>query len=507
MMYQLQKISLPHGLRLSIGLALILVAPLGASAQGAYFTGTTRTAASCSYSDVSAQVASSADRDVVIIPAGNCTWSTRLVIQRGITLTGSGALATVITDGVAKSGGTSQLISVTTNEPAQVRITNIWFKGGATGDPYNVGHIAIHGTTKAFRVDNFKVTSPRSAFVRVFGHAYGVVDSCQFEALGSSSQILSVTPGGWGGSAYGDGSWAERLYLGTEKAVYLESCNLTTTTTAYANMAQLVDVLDGGRVVVRFNTISGGMVSSHGTESGQRRRGMRSFEHYHNTMTPGPAQVGDAQFYLRGGTGVVFGNTASGSWNHRANFLNFRDSGPYTPWGQCNGSSGYDGNVIGGYPCVDQIGRGTSKHLNGAATPPAQWVGNGSDPAYAWNNTGGTYSFSQYANSKNIANNRDFYHDQSASCTAGGACTSGVGSGTSLPTSCTAGVAFWKTNDGGNWNTTNDVSNDGRLYKCTAPNTWTAWYTPYIYPHPLRTGGTSSVETPGTPKNVRIVGS
>jgi len=25
----------------------------------------------------------------------------------------------------------------------------------------------------------------------------------------------------------------------------------------------------------------------------------------------------------------------------------------------------------------------------------------------------------------------------------------------------------------------------GTLYKCTATNTWTAYYTPYAYPHPL----------------------
>src|SRR4029077_6545981 len=42
---------------------------------------------------------------------------------------------------------------------------------------------------------------------------------------------------------------------------------------------------------------------------------------------------------------------------------------------------------------------------------------------------------------------------------------------------------------------------DGVLYKCTAPNTWTLYYTPYIYPHPLRNGGgPTPIPTPtGTP--------
>ena len=29
---------------------------------------------------------------------------------------------------------------------------------------------------------------------------------------------------------------------------------------------------------------------------------------------------------------------------------------------------------------------------------------------------------------------------------------------------------------------------DGVLYKCTATNTWSVYYTPYDYPHPLRSG-------------------
>jgi hypothetical protein len=475
----------------------------GASAQSSYFTGATHTAATCSYADVSAAVAASKDRDTVVIPAGNCTWSSRLVINAGITLTGSGTLSTVITDGVVKNGSNSQLIAMNAMEPARMRVTNIWFKG-ANADAYNLGHIAVGGTSKGWRIDNVKVTSPQSAFVRVFGHSFGVIDSCQFEANSASSQVLSVTPSGWGGSAYGDGSWAEQLYLGTEKAVYLESC--TFTNTGSGALAQLVDALDGGRVVVRFNSISGGMVSSHGTESGQRRRGMRSFEHYHNSLSPGLSAAGDAQFYLRGGTGVVFNNTATGWWNHRVNFINFRDSGSYTPWGRCDGSSQYDQNTNGGYRCVDQPGAGTSKHLGGSVTPPSGWVGNIPDPAYVWGNAGGSYSWPQIASSANVSNNRDYYTSVNASCTPGGACTSGVGTGITLPTSCTVGVGFWKTDEGGDWNRTNDTDNDGRLYKCTAPNTWTAWYTPYVYPHPLRSGSSpASAIAPASPRELRIL--
>jgi hypothetical protein len=59
------------------------------------------------------------------------------------------------------------------------------------------------------------------------------------------------------------------------------------------------------------------------------------------------------------------------------------------------------------------------------------------------------------------------------------------------PTTCTAGVGYFAT-DQGSWNTSSSNPEgvqqsgaDGVLYKCTATNTWTLYYTPAIYPHPL----------------------
>jgi hypothetical protein len=74
--------------------------------------------------------------------------------------------------------------------------------------------------------------------------------------------------------------------------------------------------------------------------------------------------------------------------------------------------------------------------------------------------------------------------------------TSLVGCGTlaSLPVTCTIGVGYWATNQSCS-NLTGMVGKNpsspisGTLYKCTSTNTWTAYYTPYTYPHPLRGEG------------------
>jgi len=72
------------------------------------------------------------------------------------------------------------------------------------------------------------------------------------------------------------------------------------------------------------------------------------------------------------------------------------------------------------------------------------------------------------------------------------AINNGVGVGTlaQMPNTCTVGVAYWALGDG-NWNQSGGAlgfggySGQGRLYKCTSPDNFTLYYTPYTNPHPL----------------------
>ena len=142
----------------------------------------------------------------------------------------------------------------------------------------------------------------------------------------------------------------------------------------------------------------------------------------------------------------------------------------------CDGLSEWDGNEDEtGWPCRDQIGRGHDA---------VQWSHNPAGtydqplmPAYAWNNkrTDGTTEVPFHVindSQRHIKPNRDYYDYTDAFDG-----TTGVGRGTlsSRPASCTVNTAYFAVDEG----------NLGTLYKCTAQNTWTAYFEPAPCPHPL----------------------
>lgn len=100
----------------------------------------------------------------------------------------------------------------------------------------------------------------------------------------------------------------------------------------------------------------------------------------------------------------------------------------------------------GGYPAPYQVGRGQNQ------TP---------DPAYIWGNGSAPLELNTTGCAPPAAGmvqlNRDVYN---------------ASTGTSLPGTCTPAAGFWNTNT-------------NTLYTCTATNTWTEYYKPYTYPHPL----------------------
>ena len=82
--------------------------------------------------------------------------------------------------------------------------------------------------------------------------------------------------------------------------------------------------------------------------------------------------------------------------------------------------------------------------------------------------------------------------------------TSGSGHGTlaNRPTTCSPHVGYWAT-DQGDWNQSGS-GQQGELFVCTATNTWSIYYEPYTYPHPIIASATTSGNSPSPPTGLSV---
>lgn len=183
--------------------------------------------------------------------------------------------------------------------------------------------------------------------------------------------------------------------------------------------------------------------------------------------------------------------------------------------------SNFDGNTdtLSGWPALDQPGRGMGDELsgdwpnvinvdNGNAnyTSSNAWPRQAADPVREFMNTWSCTMCGAFVlnyEPDHLVENRDYFlEDETFDGTTG----VGVGPIASRPATCifneTTGVgpAYWAT-DEGEWDSTNGATPDGKMYTCTADDTWTPRYgdpgnangehgatagLPYPFPHPLR---------------------
>jgi hypothetical protein len=468
------------------------------------------TAASCSQSDVQAAINAASSGDTVTVPAGSCIWATAVSIPNGkkITLQGAGKTSTLIT------GSTLYL-----NQSGS-RVTGFGFTDT---------EIVIDGD--GWRIDNNSLTPsagwPALCYILVRGtrsnaHPTGLIDNNYF------TRIYIMVLGYPGNGKVDDSAylWSLPTGLGTgDNVVYIENNTFTTGLSDHAQN-DCMDSNYGGRFVFRYNTLINTGTEAHGVQGSANRSNPR-WEYYNNSFTTAAAVYNT--IWTRGGTGVIFGNTISGPYSATGPIFDNQTSERYgdydcplsscSAWpggyhAACDGNNPRDGNRTGqkGYPCRDQVGRGQDDTEWHAGDAYAQKL----TPVYIWNNikNGSEASAPAIASAVqvppltcapsdttryllHIVKDRDFYYSSGVqtSTTSPFNGTSGVGYGTlaNRPTTCThvpvstgltsgdqtyAGVAYWATDT-------------NTLYKCTATNTWTAFYQPYTCPHPLAVGSGS----------------
>jgi hypothetical protein len=453
------------------------------------YTGTTtKTVIDCENSaaaglHVQWTIDSASDGDTVIIPAGTCTWDTKVSIPDSLTITIKGAskattLITCTTECLDMGEGSNRLQDIT------------FIDGKAEYSPETM--ITVGGT--GWVIYNIKATNSGGYYGTVHindannYHAGGVVSSCEFE----TGRVLVQSQSGHGSLAnanviaYNGGSYD---IGGEDNIVYVEG-NTYTHTLSSANNA--IDSNYGAKYVFRFNTVTspvglttGTHLESHMQGLLDNTRGTHRWEIYNNAITNNSTALA-WPISMRSGSGVIFNNTATGTFSNKVIHLDNYRSYTEVGMGKCDGDvgDGWDGNIADqeGYPCRDQIGRG----IDGALWAHGDAYNQPLMPAYFWNNkytdtNADLVALIPDAESQNhIKTKRDFFQESDG----------GVTIGTSSP----VGVVNCGPNTGGidaaypSYGYYDSTAK--KLYRCTAENTWTEYFTPAQCPHPLIGTGT-----------------
>jgi hypothetical protein len=270
------------------------------TALPALTTRNTITAASTSLADVAAAVASAHDGDIVVLPAGDSTWTSELTITKAITLKGQGTSRTFI----RRDGN---LLSLSPANDLKMRVTGIYFDCGPFYQASDRWAIYIGATISNLRIDHcyFRGGS-RTVFIDY--KAYGVIDHCTFL---NSDTCLGVDDAGSDG---GNTSWSNPIQPATTNTMVVETCTFLYDAGVTADPNETLYSQNGGRCCFRYNTIDAtAMPAAHpyvalnaeGYDPGWGH-GTRFWEIYNNTFH---CKYTYRFAFLRGGTHICYDNT------------------------------------------------------------------------------------------------------------------------------------------------------------------------------------------------------
>lgn len=448
-------------------------------------------ATSCSQSDVQTAITNAARGATVTVPSGACTWNSTLTITKGVHLIGAGSSSVIITNGA----GDNDMLDISPDATAvsaseNIEVSGFTFNGNGNGNrlievngagssgtkPYD--YVLIHDNV----IENTGSGSGSgNTCIGTAGQVRGVIyknilDRCDmaFRPMGNDD-----IPD-WENPAYNN------LPYGSQDNLYFEdnTIEFTSSYTSSDGYGGWFESGQGGRAVVRFNTWNMTNLTNpsefwdvHGFQywtgsSNSGESGTMLVEFYDNTVE-NVAKGAYRWINARGGHDLFINNTYSGpntvdidassySGVCPVSPENLDGSGPYTgPSGVLNNTYFINNTENGGVWPAQKNPNGDSNYYTCGIAINVNW----------WTQTASTFT---------------------------GATGAGYGTLASRPSSCTAGVGYWAT-DQGNWNQSGS-GGQGELYTCTATNTWTLYYTPYTYPNPLQNSGNSS--GPGLPTDL-----
>src|SRR5437868_6241466 len=297
----------------------------------------TISARSVSSADVGAAILAAHDGDTVVVPAGTASWTSGLTITKGITLRGAnvnpGDNLTVVLDNTPR-GQAGNILNIKLLPTQSFRMTGFTFRYGSVTVRNPNPPIIISGTCPSIRMDHCHFDQLYGYHFAAAGWLYGVIDHCIFDARSGSSEVFLVFHSNWGGGSngFGDGSWVEPPYFGSQKFIFIEDCVFNNLDGGQTTNGA-IDSWSGGRYVCRYNIFNNTRPGNHGTETSGRLRSCRAMEIYNNkinyTITGNLGQI-------RGGTAVIHDNTYVGSMTP-APLVVFRTIYPTSNWGGATG--------------------------------------------------------------------------------------------------------------------------------------------------------------------------
>lgn len=352
-----------------------------------------------SQSSTQSAIDRAANGDTINVAFGNHSWASPLVINKAIHLSGGGST-------IVNAAGSGPIMVITPDQSGHVEISDFHFtQGGNTGSGRY--HLIVEPAAgRAVLIHDCQFDNAAFGFRDIEWRTNGgVIYNCVFTSVNrqDTSGIAFKNP-------QPSSSWQTASTVGTadsdgEHNTYLEDCTFKDV------YLQALDLDDNSRTVVRHCKFDNSGITSHGWDTSPQ--GTRQWEIYDNEFVftgggdpPNPYPLNlNYWFYVRGGTGVMFGNVipaiqsqywgSKGSINLTVYNIRRRTSSP-----GCQTS----------YPAARQFGFGCDNQ--------GRLV---SEPVYFWNNSGSgaaniglvNYDPDECGNNQQISNyirlNRDYF--------------------------------------------------------------------------------------------------